>query len=165
MFFCYLLSVSIRSYQDPTFWSLIHNVNLIFHEAGHMILMLFGKFFHVFGGTLFEFGIPLFITIYFLLQKKWFSACFGAWWLSTAFYGISIYARDAILMQLPLLGGESVSHDWNTLLNMLDVLKHTYDIANFIFLLSLTSLAIAVYFLYLDLKTELKLTRNETSIT
>lgn len=150
LFFTYLLSVSVRSYLDPQFWSLINNVNLIFHEAGHVFLLPFGKFMHFFGGTLFEFGIPLFLTLYFAFKRQWYGAVFTAWWLSTAFYGISLYAGDAVSRVMPLLGGEAVEHDWYTMLSMLNWLKYTDQVAGFFLNLSIISLCLSVFFLHLD---------------
>ncbi len=43
---------------------------------------------------------------------------------------VSIYIKDAILMQLPLLGGDAVIHDWNFILTELDLLKFAPDIAS-----------------------------------
>ena len=48
-----------------TTWWFIQNVNLIFHEAGHMFLMFFGDTLHTLGGSIFEIGVPLTIMLYF----------------------------------------------------------------------------------------------------
>ncbi len=153
LFASYLLITSFRSYADPSYWSLINNVNLIFHEAGHALTIFFGELINIFGGTLFEFGIPLSITFYFIVKRQWYGAVFASWWTSTAFYGISIYAGDAIVRQLPLLGGDGVYHDWFTLLTKLDALRYTKEIEFFFFTLSIVFLCLALYLLYFDLKT------------
>lgn len=151
-FFLYLLSISFRTYADPTFWSLINNVNLIFHEAGHIFFIFFGDFLHTAGGTLFEFGIPLFLAFYFLIRKDLFATAFCFWWLSTAFYSISTYAGDARLQKLPLLGGDKVGHDWFNMLSSLRILQQTEEVASLFFTLSVVSLSTATYFFYLNIK-------------
>lgn len=154
-FVAYLGYTSVRLYTDSTYWSLINYVNLIFHEAGHVFLSFFGSFLHILGGTLFEIGIPVLITSYFLYQRKYFSAGFGAWWSATALLGVSIYAGDAQARILPLLGGDSVGHDWFNLLTMLGILQHDQFVAGIFFTISLIILALAGYFFYLDYKRSL----------
>lgn len=45
------------------------------------------------------------------------------------FINVSTYAGDAIVMQLTLLGGDSVIHDWNYILTSLNILSWTPQIA------------------------------------
>lgn len=54
-------------------------------------------------------------------------------WVGQNFVNVSIYAGDAIAMQLPLLGDDSVIHDWNYLLSTLHVLSATPVIASILF--------------------------------
>ncbi|MBP9812342.1 zinc ribbon domain-containing protein, partial [Candidatus Gracilibacteria bacterium] len=46
--------------------SFIHGVNLIFHEAGHVIFMPFGKFMTILGGSLFQCMLPAILVGVFL---------------------------------------------------------------------------------------------------
>lgn len=105
-------------------WWFIGNVNLIFHEAGHMFLMFFGELLMYCGGWLFELGIPLFVTLYFAWKQQFFSAAVTSWWLVTAALSISIYASDARERALPLLGGDSIGHDWYNILSRLGLLRY-----------------------------------------
>jgi hypothetical protein len=107
------LSTLVQLIQFETWW-FIQNVNLIFHEAGHVIFSLFGNFFGLIGGSLLEALIPLIVTIHFLKKKQYFSTAFGFWWLSTALLSISIYASDAKERLLPLITGDVASHDCTT---------------------------------------------------
>lgn len=96
------ISEVVQLMQVKTWW-FIQNVNLIFHEAGHIILGLFGDFLGLIGGSLLEILIPIIVTIHFLRQRHFFSTAFGCWWLSTAFLSVSIYAADAQTRILPSL--------------------------------------------------------------
>jgi len=107
---------------------------------------------HFLGGTLFEFGVPLIITVYFYVKRQFLGAAFGAWWLSTAFVSISIYAGDALHRQLPLLGGNNVHHDWNTMLLMTDTLRYYQEIAGTFYGLSLAALALATLLFAVEMK-------------
>ena len=65
-------------------------------------------------------------------------------WLGSSFFDVAIYAKDAIVMNLDLLGGDNVTHDWNYLLSTLGVLKYTPQIASTIFSLGTLSLVVGV---------------------
>src|SRR3712207_7366884 len=41
----------------------------------------------------------------------------------------SVYAGDAVAMQLPLLGGDDSMHDWNWMLDELGLLSRTREVA------------------------------------
>ncbi|MFN2493444.1 MAG: hypothetical protein ABR501_11245 [Pyrinomonadaceae bacterium] len=41
---------------------------------------------------------------------------------------VSVYAGDAVALQLPLLGGEGSMHDWNYMLGYLGLLDSTKQI-------------------------------------
>ncbi len=51
-------------------------------------------------------------------------------WMGQSMVEVSVYMGDAQRMILPLLGGDAVEHDWNTLFTMLGVLNYTDQIAN-----------------------------------
>jgi hypothetical protein len=131
-------------------WWFIQNVNLIFHEAGHVLFMFFGRFLHILGGSLLEILIPLLITFYFAAKRQFFSATCTSWWLATAFLSVSIYAADARERALPLLGGGNVGHDWFNLLTILGWLQHDDLVGYMFWLLSLISIAILVFLLTKD---------------
>lgn len=63
---------------------------------------------------------------------------------------VSIYAGDAILMQLPLLGGEAVNHDWNYLLGSMNALTATPVVEKLLFGLGTTTIGIGIVFAYLS---------------
>ena len=117
--------------------SFLHNINLIFHEAGHAIFMFFGRFIHILGGTLGQCLIPLIVTIQFIRQKDNFEASIGLWWFGQNFIDISPYIYDAWDRKLPLLGGGTGldtpgRHDWHNLLTSMNSLDNYAEIASFV---------------------------------
>jgi hypothetical protein len=152
LFIAYLLYVSIAMYINPTSWHLISNVNLIFHEAGHIILIFISRFLSILGGTIFEIGVPLAVIVHFLRKKQYFAAGFAAWWTSTALISVSTYASDARTQLIPLLGGDSVTHDWFSILNTLNMLTYDQQIGEFFLIGSFVAFAAAGYLFYKDYK-------------
>lgn len=136
---------------NPARWGLLDYVNLIFHEAGHILFLPFGEFMHFVGGTLGQliFPIAAFFSLY--KQQQHFSAALTLFWLGQNWINISVYARDARARNLPLLGGEGSEHDWSYLLYQMNLLHHDQAVGNFFFALGILSmlgaLALAVYFL------------------
>jgi hypothetical protein len=107
-------------------------VNLIFHEAGHTIFLFFGEFVKVAAGSGFQVLVPLLISIYFLWNGQKASSGIALMWAGQSILNVSVYARDAEAMMLPLLGGDSVGHDWNYILGRLGMLDQTQLVANWI---------------------------------
>jgi hypothetical protein len=111
--------------QSTGTWHFIDNVNLIIHEAGHTIFSPFGDFIHILGGSLFQVLVPMVFSGYFFFRGQYYSGALSLYWVGQNLMNVSVYARDAIVMQLPLLGGDGVIHDWN----YINVLPHTGQIA------------------------------------
>jgi hypothetical protein len=113
----------------PRNWHFIDNVNLIFHEAGHTIFSFFGEFIKITMGSGFQVLLPLSIALYFFYTRQRYAGAITLMWVGQNLINVSIYAGDAIAMQLPLLGGDSVIHDWNWLLTYIDILNWTPVVA------------------------------------
>jgi hypothetical protein len=107
--------------------SVLHGPNLIFHEAGHVLFSLFGRFMTVLGGSLFQFALPLALAGVFLKQRDQFGAVVCTWWAGQNLLDLAPYIADARALQLVLLGGktgaEVEGHDWEYLLNQLGWLR------------------------------------------
>ena len=131
---------------SPSTWRFLDNVHLIIHEAGHIIFLFFGDFVSIAGGTLLQLIIPILFIGYFYLRGEYFSASLLLFWLGSSLMNVYVYAADAVAMQLPLLGGHAVIHDWNYMLGRLDVLDHTSFIANSIRILGILTILAATYF-------------------
>jgi hypothetical protein len=100
--------------------SVLHLPNLVFHEAGHVLFMPFGRFMTVLGGSLFQFALPLVLAIAFLRQRNSFGAAVCTWWAGENLLDVAPYIADARALTLVLLGGrtgaEVQGHDWEYLL-------------------------------------------------
>ena len=59
---------------DPYQWHLIDGVNLVIHEAGHLIFSLLGEFMMIAGGSLFQVIMPAVFVGYFWYHSKYYSA-------------------------------------------------------------------------------------------
>jgi hypothetical protein len=102
----------------------LHLPDLVFHEAGHIVFMPFGRFMTVLGGSLFQILVPLICAGAFLWREdNQFAAAVCAWWAGQNFVDVAPYIADARRLQLPLLGGatgaEVEGHDWEYLLTAL----------------------------------------------
>ena len=99
----------------------LHLPNLVFHEAGHILFLPFGRFMTVLGGSLMQFLVPFVCAGTFLWQHgKHFAAAVCVWWAGQNLIDLAPYIADARALQLPLLGGgtgaEVEGHDWEYLL-------------------------------------------------
>jgi len=99
---------------------ILHSINLVFHEAGHVFFLFFSDFIHFLGGTLGQLLIPLMIGIHFLRHTNLFGTYVALWWLGTNFVDVGLYMADARVQLLPLVGGE---HDWYYLFATMNVLE------------------------------------------
>ncbi len=111
--------------------SFMHNVNLPFHEFGHLLFAPFGQFMMILGGSLFQLLLPLALTVFFVIrQRDNFAAAVTLWWAGQSFVDLSPYIRDASYRLLPLVGGGGEeSHDWGNLLTLLDALDSSVALA------------------------------------
>jgi len=129
-----------------TEWHFIDYSNLIFHEAGHAIFSFFGTFIQVLMGSGFQVGLPLFISLYFFFHSQKISGALCLLWVGQNLLNVSIYAGDAIRMELDLLGGDSAIHDWSYLLNTLGILKYTPRVALGIYILGIIVISLGTIF-------------------
>lgn len=119
-------------------FSLMHTINLPFHEAGHLIFSPFGHFLHVLGGTLGQLLMPLIVMISFIFyQQDNFGGSIGLWWLGQSFMDCAPYINDARAGELVLLGGTTGQetpdvHDWYNILSDLNLLAYDHTIAQFV---------------------------------
>lgn len=126
--------------------SFMHNINLPFHEFGHILFMPLGDFMMILGGSLFQVLLPFGLTLIFVLkQQDNFAGSITLWWCGQSFIDVSPYIADAEFRALPLVGGGGEeSHDWGNLLTMLDCLDHTAAIANSCFIIGTMIIILAL---------------------
>ena len=115
---------------------------------------------YVLGGTLGEFLVPLIVTLHFLINKNLYGTGFGLWWTSTAFWSISVYSRDAQVQLLPLITGNSESHDWTYILGHLGILHKDLLVGNIFLGISICFFVSALIIFVIDFQRELRKTQN-----
>ena len=120
-----LIFSSIQSNAAGT--SFLHLINLPFHEAGHIIFSIFGRFSAVLGGSLMQVLIPMLCLGTFLIKTRDpFAAAVSLWWTGEAFLDMAPYINDARALKLILLGGVTGAevddyHDWQYILGKLGI--------------------------------------------
>jgi len=114
----------------------LHQAQLLLHEAGHVLLIPFGRFVTVAGGSALQLAVPLGFLVACLWRKQPepFGAAVCLWWLGTAFVDLAPYIGDAQGMKLMAQGGflaETVpaAHDWRYLLDAVGLLPYAGRLA------------------------------------
>jgi len=116
--------------------SFLHLVNLVFHEAGHIIFSPFGRFVGTLGGTLGQLLMPaVCLTVLLVRTRDAFGAAVAQWWLAESFMDIAPYIDDARALNLILLGGVTGKdvedyHDWEVILRKLGLLSMDHTLAH-----------------------------------
>ncbi len=130
--------------------SFLHGPLLVFHEAGHVVFMLFGEFMTIAGGTLGQLIMPGILCGALLFKNRDpFGASIGLWLVGASFLDIAPYAYDALQPQLTLLGDRTGDdggpHDWIFLLTKLGLLKRAHGVGYFFYLLGAVTLTLSMY--------------------
>ncbi len=128
----------------------LHGVDLIFHEAGHVIFGFFGEFMGIAGGSLNQVLIPVVATIAFLKTRQYASAAVTLFWTGQSLADVAVYAADGRAMALPLLA-EGLIHDWNWILGRLGLLGSAETVGRLLFGLGALTMLAALGLLALDL--------------
>ena len=139
---------------DPMQGSFLDNVDLAIHEAGHIFFRILGEFMGIAGGSLLQLIFPAAFVGYFIYNHQRYSAAIVALWLGQSILNVYVYAADAVVMQIVLLGGltgsEGSFHDWNYLLTETGLLSSTKTVAGIIRLVGTLTIiagsAAAVYY-------------------
>jgi len=115
--------------------SIMHSIDLVFHEAGHVIFRLLGDFMMVLGGSLMQLLIPG-VAAWALLFRHHdpFGASVVTWWFAQSLMDLAPYIYDAPTQYLPLLGGGTGldrpgAHDWHNLLGRTGMLDQAHALA------------------------------------
>jgi len=130
-------------------YSLIDNADLIIHEAGHFFFGFMGNFIQAAGGTLMQILFPAFLAFYFFRSGYRPGLQIFIFWLGQNLINISVYAADAQVRKLQLLGNGK--HDWYYMLRDLGILNHCELVGFSFFTLAMVVMAMALFLpLYLD---------------
>jgi hypothetical protein len=128
----------------------IRLVDLVFHEAGHVIFGFFGSFIAALGGSLNQVLIPAVCAVHFLRHKQLTSASWAVFWMGENIIGVAIYVADGRDMKLPLLA-EGLTHDWNYLLSELSLRDAAEPLGRLVFAAGVLTLLAAMALLAWDL--------------
>ena len=113
--------------------SVLHLVNLVFHEAGHVLFAVFGQFMTVLGGSIAQVMVPLCCAVALFRARDVFGALVTTWWAGESLVDVAPYVNDARALRLVLLGGrtgaEVEGHDWEFILQSLGWLHLDHTIA------------------------------------
>lgn len=137
LIFAALLSIYFLSIAwNPIEGSFLDNVDLAIHEAGHIFFRILGEFMGIAGGSLLQLIFPAAFVGYFIWQRSFYSAAIVLLWVGQSILNVYVYAADAQVMQIVLLGGltgsEGSFHDWNYLLTETGLLNSTKTVAGII---------------------------------
>jgi hypothetical protein len=128
----YFLSIAY----DPMEGCFLDNVDLPIHETGHLVFRPLGEFVGIAGGSLFQVIFPAIFVAYFVWHEKYYSAAIVLFWVGQSILNVSVYAADAVVMQIVLTSGmtgaEGGFHDWNYLLTETGLIGSTKTIAGII---------------------------------
>jgi hypothetical protein len=128
-----LLTAALAAYgvsiaRSTETFTLLDNVNLPIHETGHLVFAPFSEQMTALGGTLFQLIVPLVFAISFLIRRDWHAASIMLWWIGQNCIYIGHYMADAVVQELPLVGGGE--HDWSFLFGEWNVLAYSEQIGH-----------------------------------
>lgn len=142
----YLLSLAaIYFLVNRGTYTFLDLIDLLIHEPGHLIFGFFGDYIQFLGGTLLQIILPLSITIYSLIKGYKYFAQLFLFWLGHNFINISVYVDDANKMKLKIIGG---IHDWNWLLNKMNLIDYAEEIGYLFVTLSIITFIIMFFVPY-----------------
>lgn len=153
---------AFTSLTDPSYGgSLLHLINLPFHEAGHIFFRPLGRFMTSIGGSLGQLLMPFVcLTALLVWRRDAFGASVCLWWFGENFVDLAPYINDARALSLPLLGGNTGRtapygfHDWEYILKEMGLLRYDHLLAGISHKLGICLMALAVawsvYILFLQ---------------
>jgi len=128
----YFIALNYRGHEIMD--SFMHRVDLVFHEAGHVVFMPFGRFIGILGGTLGQLIMPVVVMVALIVTANDnFGGSIGLWWLGQSLMDCAPYIADARALKLQLVGGGTGHdrpgfHDWENILLDLNLIDHDLQI-------------------------------------
>ena len=104
----------------------VDGINLLIHEAGHVVFSLFGGTVGLLAGPLLQLAVPFFITFRLWRRGESVPAAVGAFWSAESLMYTAEYLADANRLALPLIGDHP--HDWRWLLDRAGALESAEEI-------------------------------------
>ncbi|MEN8194448.1 MAG: hypothetical protein ABFS12_16625 [Bacteroidota bacterium] len=124
---------------------ILDHLNLLFHEGGHGVFSLFGKFIYTLGGTLMQIIIPSLFIFYFYINHQRIGIQISLIYLAQNLMNIGVYASDASAQRLPLIG-KGTYHDWTYLLGKTNLLQYDQVIGNLFYITAIIIIIFALIF-------------------
>jgi hypothetical protein len=125
--------------------SWLHGFVLVLHEAGHMLMVFFGEFFAILGGTFWQLALPITFALYFLFTRQVWSASLVLFLVAFSFVDASIYVEDGLERELPLITFDQDTHDWWNLLLRLNLLRYDNFLGTLYYLQGVVCFVLAFY--------------------
>ena len=131
IFYLLVLFFLAVHFGQPT---LLDNLHLVTHEAGHLLFGWLGETLGLWGGTLLQLLVPALLGIAFVARREIPGVVFCIFAFFHSLSGVAIYMSDALRRELPLVTvgapADEADHDWVRIFSQLGVLPHAIEIGN-----------------------------------
>lgn len=136
-FIIYLIYFSFRIITGSlhTMDAFIHKIDLPIHEFGHVLFsFIFGSdgVMMYLGGNAFQTIFPSILAGSFFKRKDFMGGGFCTLWVGETMIDAGYYISDARTRDLPLITGDSDTHDWMNILLQLKLLAWDETIGGFV---------------------------------
>ena len=112
--------------------TLLDNVHLPIHEAGHLLFGWFGETLGLWGGTILQLLVPALLAGAFVVRGDALGTTFCAFAFFHSLTGVATYMIDALRRELTLVTvgapADEAEHDWVHIFSNLGVLPHAIQI-------------------------------------
>lgn len=153
--FVVLVSLSVPIFfKEDKAWvvDFLHSINLLVHEAGHVVFRIFGNdVITSMGGSLFQCMVPLiFFFALWIKPRDLFGAAVALWWSFENVMDVVPYVADALPMKLLLINGVTGAetpyggHDWNFILCELGYIVYYEEIAHALSVIARIGIALCI---------------------
>src|SRR5438270_2071481 len=128
--------------------TLLDNIHLVTHEAGHLLFGWLGETLGLWGGTLLQLLVPALLAVSFAVRRELPGTVFCIFAFFHSLTGVATYMADALRLELPLVTVGAIAdesqHDWVRIFSSLGVLPHAIQIGNVTRLIAWAGMAGAV---------------------
>ena len=145
---CFVAMVSLSVpifFKDDKAWvvDFLHSINLLVHEAGHVVFQITGNRVIISMPLIFCFAL-------WIKPRDLFGASIGLWWSFENMMDVVPYVADALPMKLLLINGVTGAespygfHDWNYILTELGYIIYYEEIAHTLAIISKIGIAVSI---------------------
>jgi hypothetical protein len=127
----FIVWMLLRASTGDRFVPIVDHANLVFHEAGHLIVGLVSERLSVYGGTLGQLFFPVVAAWQFARRRQTLGFALTTGWACESLLNVAVYLGDARAMRLPLIGGldPATHHDWREILSRWGLLEFDTTLA------------------------------------